>query len=525
MKKLFSYNLLLIIAVVLDRVVVSILQIDATESLRPLFILLFLTIIADLIIQQVIKDWYRSDFIVFAALMMWMAYRALFGWFKLAFPSHAYLFSLLLIPITVWLYFLSISTYVWKSIRNPKQLTSYFYIVLTLMLIFQAVRFVGDFDGLSKHGIMVSASTITSSVERIQLDPKTRPDIYVIVLDGYARQDVLNKMYDYDNSEFINWLDERGFYIADESHSNYVQTPYSMASFWNMDYLPTWDTASDYDAYLYQPIQDNLVFRLLDEIGYTTVSTEGEVHYTEIRNSDVYLSDFLPLNDFESFILQDSPFESLSNVFNMGLPLQTYKTHSQRIYYQFEQLKKIPVKIPDPKIVYVHILAPHPPFVFDHNGGILTYQKPFTLAEGAGSQGGSDQYVNGYREQVEFINSETMKSIDGILAASETPPIILVMGDHGPSSKFNFDIENPGCVWERTSNLFAVLLPGHKDDGTLYSSITPVNAFRVIFNAYFGTELPLQKDSSYMRFWQQPTLNVDRTSQRDSLEGCGVPTD
>ena len=153
------------------------------------------------------------------------------------------------------------------------------------------------------------------------------------------------------------------------------------------------------------------------------------------------------------------------------------------------------------------------------------HQNPFTLAEGAAYQSSVEEYWNGYREQVKFVNREIISVIDDILLKSGTPPIILIMGDHGPASMFNWSLEDPGCVWERTSNLYAILLPEHQNDGTAYASISPVNTFRVIFNTYFGTDLPLLEDKSYMMSWQQPTLNVDVTDTRDSYSGCTIPTD
>jgi hypothetical protein len=170
-------------------------------------------------------------------------------------------------------------------------------------------------------------------------------------------------------------------------------------------------------------------------------------------------------------------------------------------------------------------MAPHPPFVFHQNGDIHEPAIPFTLAEGAEFQGGEQEYINGYREQVRFVNQEIMIMIDAILAKSRRPPIILVMGDHGPASMFNWQLEDPSCLWERTSNLYAVLLPGHENDGTAYPSISPVNTFRVIFNTYFGTDLPLLEDKTYMMAWQEPTLEMDITGARDSVEGCKIPSE
>ena len=136
--------------------------------------------------------------------------------------------------------------------------------------------------------------------------------------------------------------------------------------------------------------------------------------------------------------------------------------------------------------------------------------------------GGEYEYQKGYREQVIFANRKILEAVDAILAKSETPPIILVMGDHGPASMFHFDIDSPGCLWERTSNLYALLLPGHQDDGTVYETITPVNTFRVIFNTYFGTELPLLEDRTYLASSAYRDTIKDITNSRDSLAGCTV---
>ncbi len=41
-----------------------------------------------------------------------------------------------------------------------------------------------------------------------------RPDIYYIILDGYARHDVMASHFDFDNSAFLDHLRARGFYVA-----------------------------------------------------------------------------------------------------------------------------------------------------------------------------------------------------------------------------------------------------------------------------------------------------------------------
>ena len=458
--------------------------------------------------------------------MIWVSlilYRSLYRLFKINLPQQADYLALILIPLLCILYVVIFNKKRWRFLRDLGAATYYFNLVFLLLFSFQIVRFAKDFYVLLATTTHSETTAISELTNDISLQNKgTKPDIYVIILDGYGRQDVLQDVYDLDNSEFTGQLEKLGFFVANESHSNYLQTFYSMASLWNFDHLKPWNSADEYTQYLLKPIQNNRSMRLLNELDYTTVSFESELQYSEIRNADVYLSSFLPFNKFESLLLTDSPLDALSKTFHWAFPIPTYDTHAQRIQYELRTLKEIPTSIPGPKIVYAHILAPHPPFVFDQSGNLISHETPYALWDETAYIGGREEYRNGYREQAIFINREIISVITDILAKSKTPPIIVLMGDHGPASMFNWTLDTPGCVWERSSNLYALLLPGHQDDGTLYSTMTPVNTFRVIFNTYFGTNLPLLEDRTYLMSWQQPTIKIDVTDQRDSRAECTI---
>lgn len=520
MRRFISYPHLFVTAIILDRVVISAAQIDIDQSLRVLCISLLFTTIALYAIQSLTKDWHYTNFITLMIPVALIAYRSFYGFLKVKFLHQADALGIALIFLFTMLYAVLVNRNLWRTIKHPAAVTRYFYIVFALLLGFQVVRLVSNGSHALMNITRPRTTAIADPTMEIHLQKGSSPDIYVIVLDGYARQDVLRGIYRYDNSKFIDWLEKRGFYVANNSHSNYTQTVYTMASFWNFDYLQPWDASNDYAQYLFQPIQNNRVFHALDEIGYTTVSFEAATSFIQIRNADLFLSRFLPLNKFETLLLADSPLEPLSDFFDLKLPIQTYRNRRQRMLYQFDTLKEVPASIQGPKIVYAHILAPHPPFVFDQAGNIREPNQPFTLSEGSDFTGGQEEYWDGYRGQVGFVDREITNVIEAILAKSETPPIIVLMGDHGPASMFNWNVEAPACLWERTSNLYAVLLPGHQSDGTVYPSITPVNTFRVIFNTYFGTSLPILEDNTYMMY---PTLEVNVTGTKDSQKGCSVP--
>jgi hypothetical protein len=70
-------------------------------------------------------------------------------------------------------------------------------------------------------------------------------------------------------------------------------------------------------------------------------------------------------------------------------------------------------------------------------------------------------------------------------------------------------------MWEVMGILNAFSFPG-AGGATLYPSIYPVNAFRVLFNAYFGTNLDLLEDQSYFAVEDRPYGFENVTSRAQS---------
>ena len=63
------------------------------------------------------------------------------------------------------------------------------------------------------------------------------PDVYLIIMDAYTCDDVLRDVHGYDNSPFLELLEEMGFYVARGSLSNYRPTIMSISSMLNMAYI------------------------------------------------------------------------------------------------------------------------------------------------------------------------------------------------------------------------------------------------------------------------------------------------
>jgi hypothetical protein len=324
------------------------------------------------------------------------------------------------------------------------------------------------------------------------------PDVYLIILDAYEREDVLRDARGYDNSEFLSELEAMGFYVAPGSLSNYSPTRLSIASVLNMTYVQDFPERFGTDRNLIwllnEKISDNQLRHELECLGYKTVAFETGVSFTEWRNADYYfqrgdgppfgLSLLGQVTRPELAFLDTTWLRALLDAGEQGedgaeLPApDPLDDHRDRILFVFDTLRGV-AELPSPKLVFAHIVSPHPPFVFGARGENVRQGQLET------PPGEETRYA--YTDQVAYLNGRVVEILRDILAKSGTPPVIVIMGDHGWTE------ETPET---RMANLNAYFLPGG-DEG-LYPTITPVNTFRLILDRYFGAEFDLLPDRSYI---------------------------
>jgi hypothetical protein len=166
-------------------------------------------------------------------------------------------------------------------------------------------------------------------------------------------------------------------------------------------------------------------------------------------------------------------------VFNLDeIDGQQYR---ERTMLEFNSMAEL-ARRPGPKFVFVHIINPHEPFVFGPDGSPID-PAPFINADRLYT---FSSYTLGYQKQIPFVNKMLEESINNLIAESATPPVILLQTDTAPLFTTGMDT---------FKILNAYYMPAHTDQ--LYPTISPVNTFRVIFNAYFGAAYPMLKDISY----------------------------
>lgn len=358
----------------------------------------------------------------------------------------------------------------------------------------------------------VSASTAITQA----LPPGPRPDIFHIVLDGFGRADVLKERMDLDLSGFIQDLENRGFQVVDQARTSYVQTELSVSSTLNMELLQKLlpESAKDMtNRQVLKPfIQEPAVAQKLMASGYRYVAVGtgfdglwlGRYQLPDRAEGSFTL--------FEGTLLSRTPWRLAGAVAS-----SQYDLHRSQIKGAFAQLEELAAPTSKPRFVVAHILAPHPPFVFDKDGGPVRPKGPFGYWDGSDFMtfsGTPEEYREGYRAKAGYITKRLISLIDK-LQSSGRRPIIILQGDHG--SKVGLDQNSLARtdLREAFCNLYAVSVPS--DVPLQVPELdTSVNTYRRLFTAMGAEGLTPYPPQSWYSTAPKPFVFTEVSARLDA---------
>jgi uncharacterized membrane protein YhhN len=431
----------------------------------------------------------------------------------------------ILLPIAFVLMTLSF-VWIWKLARDLSWPITFFGGMVAILCIMTCYSLARYYISINLNKPVTTTQVTVPTTGNFAIGP----NIYYIILDGHGRQDILQEIYGYNDSEFIKFLTGKGFFVAESSHSNYIQTELSLSSSLNMQYLDTIGLPKDSSAssgrtWLDGKIRDSLVRAMLTQQGYKVVSFNNE-RPTTAEDADIYYNfdttpsaadakKFMGANEIEQMFLSSTMGRVIADLGwfpKITNDQQQYKFHYSQTQYILDKLPETS-NLPGKNFIFVHIIVPHPPFVFSANGSFIYSTFPyFSSSDGSKYIGTHEEYISGYRNQVEYIDKVMENLITGILAHSTPAPIIIIQGDHGSGAYLDWNSIEKTNLDERLSILNAYYFPGNHSSA-LYASITPVNSFRVLFNEYFGMTYPLLDDKSYYSTWDNPFDYIDVTNK------------
>lgn len=455
-------------------------QVKAGSAWRPLLVSILFGLLLFMLLRLFLRDRYRAAFLT----TLWMALFFSFGHVYMMLAEKWEEFNFTPYMLVAWLA-LAVLFYIWAT--RPRFTFRDAVLALNVVSLGLVVTSLVQVNsGVQKGSGHYTAAKNAPVAELTR--PENPPDVYYFILDSYGRADLLEQAYGYDNSGFIQGLEKRGFYVAECSQSNYVRTEISLGSSLNMMYLQDLDPAFAADSTrrsrLWDSLKHSAVRYNLEEMGYKTIAFATGFAWNELEDADVFYtpdSIDMGITEFEVLFLRTTLARYVNELHWIDpdqIMGQNFRDRTMNVFNRVDDI----ARDPEPTFAYVHLISPHPPFVFGPNGE-PTYPPDFWNEN---REYPADLYAKGYQNQLTFLNRKLLEAVDTILANSDTPPIIILQGDHGP--------------WLQTKEkrmriLNAYYLPGHTDK--LYSNITPVNTFRLIFDTYFGGRYGLLPDIAY----------------------------
>lgn len=385
----------------------------------------------------------------------------------------------------------------WRAGRWALPVTRALNLVAAIALLLNAWTLVGTVTALG--AVHPPEDDPAPSLTLAPPDAGDLPDVYYIILDRYAGPTALRDTFGFDNEPFLSGLEERGFTIARHAHANYIKTPLSLASSLNLQLLDAEALrAAAVNGKDREPIHRVLREHLavpgaLKELGYRYIHIGNWWTPTQQNVDADRAFVYEGQDEFTTVLAQTTLLRAFTEPEVAPTDPWDWRVLREHTLYAMDTLDDV-TELPGPKYVFAHLLVPHDPYVFNADGSFTGRAQVAELGR-----------EESYRRQLQYANARMLATIDRIVA-NDPDAVVMLQGDEGPfprryaADEWRFDWRDAtdAELEEKFGILFAMRVPDAdlRAEG-LHDAITPVNAFRIIFNARFGTDLPMLPDRSW----------------------------
>ena len=468
---------------------INFIEVSINEIIFPILISMLVTSIFLVISKLILKDWIKAGLVVSLVLILSFSYGHIYNLLDTSMLGeyeiirHRYLLPLFLAVLIIGIILIvktKINLDKLKTISNAIAIT---LIVVTIpnLAYAEIPTFETNEDvQLQNHEIMYGLKNTEI------LNSKEKFDVYYIILDGYGGTKRMNEDLMFDNYGFLSELTNRGFFAPDTSSSNYPSTAWSVASSLNMNYLPIQgkDQSNTEYAFLINQLNNkNEVMRNFDYLDYEIIHHKT---YSVFSENPLFVDKIIceknnSNSKFNNVLLRTTILGYFTNQLSLEGDRQT-------ILCAFSEISNLNAKTDKPLFAFIHLLIPHPPYLFGENGENVISGKTQTIE-------GSFVDEEGYVNSIKFINKKIIENVDNILTNNKNS-IIIIQSDHGYDFGINYENPSELNLKQRFSIINSIYMPD-ENKNFLYEGMTPVNTFRIIFNSYFGTSYEILEDKMF----------------------------
>jgi hypothetical protein len=478
------------------------------ELVRPSAVMLLVAGLAWLLAAAITRDSHRRALITLVVVAYFAGFKALTRairsspWLEVGDAwRHADALSLILL--------LGIVTLVARVRRPLSGTTGFLNIAAGILVLFPAVP-------LARFGVTTARPPLADSgpipEPRTMERRDSTPDIYLIVLDKYTGSRSLQANYGFDNAPFERFLRSRGFVVPSRARANYVHTFLALASLLNWRYLDDLPERFGRDgsdwAVAYPLIEDSRTVRFLTSRGYRFIFFPTAFAATR-RNRFAHRNYPAPAtipSEFGLAWMQSTPLPTLRRAVysaerRAANPFPYTPEPPAMLDRKFERLVQLPKKR-GPLFVFVHLLLPHEPYVYDRT---CRHLEPYWPIEDQGLE--EPRLKAAYVEQIECLNRKLTLLVDRLITNSSRQPIIILQADHGHGRNGRNQphiAEVPPDRAAERADIFAAYYVPPVVAAALHDSISPVNVFRALFDHLFDLPLPPLEDVTYWSAHDRP---------------------
>jgi hypothetical protein len=508
------HSFLLSIYFIIFLVARNLQHIQIKESFRSMALSIGVTILMLICFRIILREWEKAGVICSLLLLLFFSFGHLYNelgiWFqKNGITLHESHLAWLWIAIFLLITFVIIRIQLPNNFTRLLNLLSFILVLSQLGTITLTSVPFNQSNHLNTEVLREIRGEYDNDFNLTMRSQYEKPDIYYIILDSYERADKLEEHYYYENSQFIESLEERNFFVLSSSRSNYLNTTFSLNTSLNLVYFH--EFPKKYFLEAVTNLNINHVTDFLRKLGYKIVVFESGTGDTDDQYADIFLSstkiqkqDKLVINAFEQMLIRTTMgvlmlkrgttsgnSEEVENYVSASVNREL-TIRRERIHYTFTHLPDYASKDGN-YFLFAHIYLPHIPFLFGPNGEPLKYHENLNMYWYETAPENYDEY---YVYQIKYLNKLVLSTIDQILESSKRPVVIILQADHGDGKYLDQNELTAQGVDIRSAILNAIYFSDNSYQ-ELYRTMTPVNTFRVIFNHWFGTNYPILSDKVY----------------------------
>ncbi|MBF91562.1 MAG: hypothetical protein CMP34_01995 [Rickettsiales bacterium] len=308
---------------------------------------------------------------------------------------------------------------------------------------------------------------------------KNRPNIYIIIPDGYVGPRNLKKLTGLSLDNFFQQMNNYNFKVVDNPKSNYLGSASSVASFFHMEYFRDEFSdkynppPSDYFPAVLNKTNLPIFLKYLKNNSYNFFMTSNWYVACQKNNFNCVEESYsrFRFTQASNLIFKNTPLDLLfPNLFYLKVDNLSFVEKNFNEILSYEQ----------PIFFFIHLMQPHDPHYFDKDCNVLDIKKIQA----------KDRLQN-YKEAVQCVNKNLLRFASK-LKTSDSNSIAIIFSDHGSgyiANRRNTPYsQSKLALDERTETIMLVKSP-QECHHLLKPQMGPINLSRFIISCLSNTNI------------------------------------